>query len=208
MRAKKLAEFGVSNRALRNRIRPVSEIFRGRPNGSGRLAQHLGKLLDFLLFLKVTHTLQKQQSAKHWSPHASEFRAGIGEQSGLARGDPSYARDSDLFSVPLFLCPRYKKRGHAEGSRRARTRLLRTGSFPSLQLLLAASCPLPLGLPAAALHHLLVAPDAWCAIPAQALPADASCLTWLVGRTQVLVGLSEWLPNSFQGILEKQTACS
>ena len=31
-------------------------------------------------------------------------RKGVGGQRGLARGDPSYARDSDLFSVPFFLC--------------------------------------------------------------------------------------------------------
>ena len=31
------------------------------------------------------------------------FRKGVGGQRGLARGDPSCARDSDLFSVPFFL---------------------------------------------------------------------------------------------------------
>ena len=32
-------------------------------------------------------------------------RKGVGRQRGLTRGNPSYARDLRLFSVPFFLCP-------------------------------------------------------------------------------------------------------
>ena len=34
-----------------------------------------------------------------------KFRKGVGGQRGLARRNPSCARDSGLFSVPFFLCP-------------------------------------------------------------------------------------------------------
>ena len=34
------------------------------------------------------------------------FRKGVGRRRRLARGDPSYARDSDLFFVPFFPCLR------------------------------------------------------------------------------------------------------
>ena len=46
------------------------------------------------------------------SDHTSiqRFRKGVGGQRGLARGDPSYARGSDLFSALLFLCP-LRRRG-------------------------------------------------------------------------------------------------
>ena len=32
------------------------------------------------------------------------FEEGVGGKRGLAQGDPFYARESDLFSVPFFLC--------------------------------------------------------------------------------------------------------
>ena len=43
-----------------------------------------------------------------------KFRKGVGEQRGLARGNPWKARDSGLFSVPFFLCP-LRRRGHISG---------------------------------------------------------------------------------------------
>ena len=42
------------------------------------------------------------------TPTYQKFRKGVGGQRGLAQGNRSHARDSDLFSVPLFL-PSYKK---------------------------------------------------------------------------------------------------
>ena len=36
-------------------------------------------------------------------PELSEVSKRVGGQRGLAQGDPCYARDSDLFSVPFFL---------------------------------------------------------------------------------------------------------
>ena len=39
-----------------------------------------------------------------------KFRKGVGGQRGLARGSPSKARDSGLFSVPFFLCPLRRRR--------------------------------------------------------------------------------------------------
>ena len=39
-----------------------------------------------------------------------KFRKGVGGQRGLARGNPSFARDSGVFSVPFFLCP-FRRRG-------------------------------------------------------------------------------------------------
>ena len=38
------------------------------------------------------------------------FENGVGGQRGLARGNPSCARDSGLFSAPFFLCP-LRRRG-------------------------------------------------------------------------------------------------
>ena len=43
---------------------------------------------------------------------SQRFRKGVGGQSGLARGDPSYARNSGLFSVPFFLCPLRRRETH------------------------------------------------------------------------------------------------
>ena len=41
-----------------------------------------------------------------------KFREGVGWQRGLARGDPSYAKDSGLFSAPFFLWPPREKEAH------------------------------------------------------------------------------------------------
>ena len=45
-------------------------------------------------------------------PLTQKFRKGVGGQRGLARGNPSHARDSGLFSVPFFLCPLRRRRTH------------------------------------------------------------------------------------------------
>ena len=39
-----------------------------------------------------------------------KFRKGVGRQKGLARRNPSYARDWGLFSAPFFPCP-WRRRG-------------------------------------------------------------------------------------------------
>ena len=49
--------------------------------------------IDFLHFQSVSIRFHQK------------FRKGVGGQRGLARGSPSKARDSGLFSVPFFLCP-------------------------------------------------------------------------------------------------------
>ena len=43
---------------------------------------------------------------------SQKFRKGVGRQRGLARGDPSCARDSGLFSVSSFLCPLRRRGTH------------------------------------------------------------------------------------------------
>ena len=46
------------------------------------------------------------------SPLNQRFRKGVGGQRGLARGNPSCARDSGLFSVLFFLCPLRRRGTH------------------------------------------------------------------------------------------------
>ena len=45
-----------------------------------------------------------------------KFWKGVGGQRGLARGNPSKARDSGLFSVPFFLCPLRRRGTHFWGT--------------------------------------------------------------------------------------------
>ena len=40
-----------------------------------------------------------------WNIFSQKFRQGVGRQRGLARRNPSKARDLGLFCVPSFLCP-------------------------------------------------------------------------------------------------------
>ena len=49
------------------------------------------------------------------TPHFQKFGKGVGGRGGLAQGNPSYARDSSLFSVPLSYAPLGSRRGHISG---------------------------------------------------------------------------------------------
>ena len=44
-----------------------------------------------------------------------KFRKGVGGQRGLARGNPSYARDSGLFSISSFSYAPLGEGGHNSG---------------------------------------------------------------------------------------------
>ena len=81
----------------------------------------LGPIFLCFFFVSLAVTLDSTESAfaktplflapelqGHFGPEGPEsqkFRKGVGRQRGLARGNPSKARDSGLFSVPSFLCP-------------------------------------------------------------------------------------------------------
>ena len=66
---------------------------------SGRRPKSSQELCSWELFFFLFYVVFLLQN-KH-----QKFRKGVGRQRGLARGNPSYTRDSGLFSVPFFLCP-------------------------------------------------------------------------------------------------------
>ena len=56
--------------------------------------------------------LQKVSEASRTRGLLQKFRKGVGRQRGLARGNPSCARNSGVFSVPFFLCPLRRRGTH------------------------------------------------------------------------------------------------
>ena len=80
-----------------NRKRPVcprdaSQSAAGKGPVCPRAGGHSPAPKMFMFFGFSRHFVQK-------------FRKGVGGQRGLARRNPSKARDLGLFSVPFFLCP-------------------------------------------------------------------------------------------------------
>ena len=59
--------------------------------------------ISHIFFVKGKHFFKNARSSL--KQLFQKFRKGVGEQRGLARGNPSKARDSGLFSVPFFLYP-------------------------------------------------------------------------------------------------------
>ena len=55
--------------------------------------------------MQTTQTATSKESSAGLAEIIQKFRKGVGGQRGLARGNPSKAGDSGLFSVPFFLCP-------------------------------------------------------------------------------------------------------
>ena len=63
-------------------------------------------------FTGASRSGSRNGATRHRSQlNSQKFRKGVGGQRGLARGNPSYATDSGLLSVPFFLCPPPRRRG-------------------------------------------------------------------------------------------------
>ena len=66
----------------------------------------------FLKYLTAEVNYFKAGRFRQSEQYFQKFRKGVGGQRGLARGNPSYARDSGLFSIPFFLCPLRRRGTH------------------------------------------------------------------------------------------------
>ena len=106
----------ASHRVLRGLCGGLFEGSAGSLRGSAGFSEGSDPILVTLgnCWKKDTYTLTRHECENKRPENDrsfQKFRKGVGEQRGLVRGDPSYAKDSDLFAVPFFLCNTLRRRG-------------------------------------------------------------------------------------------------